>query len=106
MVARGPPKYVYKQIPRQDITKIQEKYLVTLEFYKERELIKCVGGHNEAELLNITLQGSKDSHPNYYIQVRFDLREVPPQVCRGENMMTKGLSWNLLVSSSSVSILF
>lgn len=103
-IARGPPKYVYKQIPRQDVVKIQEKYLVTLEFYKEKELIKCVGGHNEAELLNITLKGSKESHSNFYLQVRFDLREVPPQVCRAENMMTTGLCWTLLVSSSSVSL--
>lgn len=91
---------------RQPVEPVNEKYLVTLEFYREEELLKKVGGYNEAELLNLTLQGAKDDHANYYLQARFDLREIEPEVCRGDNEFTKGLCWTLQASSTNVSPIY
>lgn len=79
---------------------LEEQKLIYLELYEENTLRMKVSGFNEAVLYNAVLKGDKNNHANYYLQARFDLREVPEAT--QANNFTKNLGWSIHCNSNEV----
>lgn len=73
---------------------------VYLELFEDDQLLKVVAGHNEAILFNVVLSGDRAAPRNYYLQARFELREVPEAASANE--FTQNLYWGLSATSSDV----
>jgi hypothetical protein len=77
---------------------LDSKKLLYLELFEEDTLKQVVSGFNEATLFNAILKGDKAQQTNFYLQARFELREVPEAASANE--FTQGLYWNLSVSAN------
>ena len=82
------------------VSELQTPVPVYLELFEEDTLKQVASGHNEVVLFNTVLHGEKSAPVNYYLQARFELREVPQAA--SQNEFTQGLHWGLSVQSTDV----
>ena len=67
-------------------------------FQKSKSLLSKINLYFRSALVNVPLAGNKDSHANYYLQGRLELRDC--EEATSVNDYTQNLHWNLTVSSN------
>lgn len=72
--------------------------MIYLELFKENCLIYKTSGYNQVSLSNCLLKANSASEENYYLQVRFELRNAPEM--KTENEKSQHIAWVVRVYST------
>lgn len=72
--------------------------MIYMELFKDQNLIFKTSGYNQIILSNCLLQPNQGLESNYYLQVRFELRNHPQMGM--ENQESSGIAWVLRVQGT------